>query len=621
MAFHPSWQTNREVYLSYTRYRVAGDPPPIPTTECVGADNPFISVVARYHSKDGGLTLDPTADEIIVMAQPYYNHNGGNIQFGPRDGMLYIGFGDGGGGGDPCKHSQSLASKFGKILRIDINAGPGKYNIPPDNPFVATAGAEPAIWSWGHRNPWRWSFDKLTGELWVGDVGNGTREEVDLVKKGGNYGWPICEGIYKQSSSALCATPGMLDPVVDYGRTVGGCIIGGYVYRGSAMPDLVGAYVFGDYLLGGLFMIDHDASNQPVVKSIGSTVQSWLYSFAQGNDGEMYVVRGDNQIFALVAAAPPPPDTFPKLLSQTGCVDPTDATKPVAGAIPYEVQAPLWSDGADKLRWLAIPDGTTITVGANEIDAGADAGDFTDDGNDWDLPIGSVAMKTFSVGGKRVETRLFMRHTDGGWAGYSYEWNDQGTDAALLPAGKVTQSWTFPSRSQCNECHSVAVGGTIGLETWQLNRDAIYPSTNRVANALATLDHIGMFKAPLGKPVDQLPRLPDPAGDDPLEGRARAYLHANCSHCHRPQGGGRGTMDLRFAQTLAATNTCNAQSTQGPIGAVNTLLSPGDPSTSIVSLRVHATDVTRMPPLAVSIVDPRGSELIDAWIRSISTCP
>jgi uncharacterized repeat protein (TIGR03806 family) len=425
-----------------------------------------------------------------------------------------------------------------------------------------------------------------------------------------------------QGQAAACATPGFTDPILDYGRGDGQCTIGGYVYRGSAMPNLVGTYVFADYGSGNLWTLTHDATNQAIKTKVGSV--SSTYSMAQGNDGEVYVVQGNGEILKLVPAAPPPPDTFPTLLSKTGCVDAKDATKPASGVIPYDVISPLWSDGAKKERWLALPDGTKITVGSSGFGAGP--GDNSDSGNDWDLPVGSVAMKTFSVNGKRVETRLFMRHKDGGWAGYTYEWNDQGTDATLLPAGKVKDlgggaTWSFPSRTQCIQCHSLAAGGTLGLETWQLNRDVVYPSTNRVSNALATLDHIGMFTAPLPKPPDQLAKLPDPAGADPLDARARSYLHANCSHCHRPQGGGQGTMNLLFGQAFKDTATCNAPATQGPVNSVNTLLTPADPTKSILSLRVHATDSKRMPTVAVSIVDPLGSKLIDDWITSVKTCP
>ncbi|MGH2900880.1 MAG: PQQ-dependent sugar dehydrogenase, partial [Solirubrobacteraceae bacterium] len=359
---------------------------------------------------------------------------------------------------------------------------------------------------YGHRNPWRWSFDRASGELWLGDVGQNTWEEIDRVVKGGNYGWNICEGFHRRdSTTALCATGGLLDPIVEHNRTEAASITGGYVYRGTAMPSLVGTYIYGDFSTGNIWALTFDANNKATPKLLATGVGG-ISSFGQGNDGEVYVVQLNGTISKLVPSAPPMTDNFPQLLSATGCVDPSDPTRPAAGVIPYELNAPLWSDGADKQRFMGIPDGATIAIGG---------------AGDWDLPIGSVAMKVFSVGGKRVETRLFMRHDDGAWAGYTYEWNDDGTDATLLPGSKLktlsdTAAWAYPSRSQCIQCHSSAAGGTLGLDTAQLNRDVVYAATNRMANQLATLDHIGMFSAPLAQSPSDLPRLSEYTSADPV---------------------------------------------------------------------------------------------------------
>jgi uncharacterized repeat protein (TIGR03806 family) len=611
MAFHPDFQKNHEVYLAYTRNPVAGDPPSPPGCNLNGA-TAWTEVVTRWKSLDGGMTLAPTPDEILKIGHPYNNHNGGNLAFGPFDGMLYVGLGDGGGGNDPCHSGQDLGSPLGKMLRIDVNAGPGKYVVPKDNPFFGSATTLNEIYAYGLRNPWRWSFDPPTGDLWVGDVGQGTWEEIDRVVAGGNYGWSVCEGAHLLGDPVtLCNTPGLIDPVVELGRTDAQAITGGYVYRGSAMPSLIGTYIFGDFSLGSIWALTYDADNKPVPRLLATVDPSTLASFAVGNDGELYALGYDGRIFKIVPATPPAPDTFPKLLSQTGCVDPKDATKPAAGVIPYDLNSPLWSDGSQKGRYFAIPDGTTIDVGAD---------------GDWELPIGGVATKTFEVLGKAVETRLFVRHDDGKWAGYTYEWNDQGTDATLLPGGKSKvlangQRWTYPSRTQCLTCHNAATGGTIGLEHAQLNRDLVYAQTNRISNELATLDHLGLFTTKLGGPPSLLPMLPPPSGAAPVDARARSYLHANCAFCHRPGGSGLGTMDLRYAGAFAATNTCNASTTQGAVGGSQTILVPGDAAASVMSLRMHATGVSRMPPLAVTIPDPMGTKLVDQWINGVATCP
>ena len=608
MAFHPQWPAKREVYLSYTRTPAAGDPAPICPSQTTAV---LTSIISRYQSTNNGTSLDAGPDEILKVGQPFTNHKGGTVQFG-SDGYLYFGLGDGGSGNDPCGSGQNLGSLLGKILRLDINAPAGMYTVPADNPFFNNATARKEIWSYGHRNPWRWSFDKASGELWLGEVGQDTWEEVDRVVKGGNYGWNTCEGFQKRgSTTALCKTPGLIDPIVEHGRSEAQSITGGYVYRGTAMPSLVGTYIYGDYATGNIWALTYDADNKPAPQVIATVGANSLVSFAQGNDGEVYTVQITGVLSKLVPAPKLAPDHFPQLLSATGCVDPQDPTKPAAGLIPYDVNSPLWSDGADKERYLAIPDGATITINPDQ---------------DWDLPIGSVAMKTFSVGGKRIETRLFMRHDDGGWGGYTYEWNAGGTDATLLPAGKMralsdTAIWEYPSRNQCIECHSKAAGSTIGLETAQLNRDGVYPSTNRLSNQLATLDHIGMFSAPLAQLPADAPRLSDPAGKDPLEDRARSYLHANCAHCHRPMGGGQGMMDLEYVQALKDTVTCNADNTQGPIGSATKLVVPGMPDSSVLSLRMHATDSKRMPPVAVTVTDALGAALVDDWISSLTACP
>jgi uncharacterized repeat protein (TIGR03806 family) len=609
MAFHPDWPGKREVYVSFTRNvdTSKGDPAPVCTTALPAV---MTSVIARYTSSNG-MSLDSPADEILRVGQPFGNHKGGNIQFG-RDRMLYYGLGDGGDSNDRCGSAQNLASPLGKLLRIDIDAPAGMYKIPADNPFAGSTTARKEIWAYGLRNPWRWSFDRASDELWLGDVGQGAFEEIDRIVKGGNYGWNPCEGFHRRgNTTALCNVAGLTDPVVEHGRSEAASITGGYVYHGTAMPSLVGTYIYGDFITGNVWALTFNANNRATPRLILPGV-SGLASFAQGNDGELYTIQLSNGIISkLVPSGPPPADTFPKLLSATGCVDAADATKPAAGLIPYEVNSPLWSDGAEKQRYLGLPDGKTIAINAD---------------GDWDLPIGSVAMKTFSVGGKLLETRLFMRHDDGTWAGYTYEWNDDGKDATLLSGSKLkalgdTAAWAYPSRSQCIQCHSIAAGSTLGFDTAQLNRDAVYASTNRKANQLATLDHIGMFSAPLAQAPEAAPKLSDPAGSDPVEARARSYLHANCSHCHRPMGGAQGMIDLRYTQSLRDTATCDAGNTAGPVNGAAKIILPGSPPQSILSARLHATDSKRMPPVAVSITDEVGAKAIDDWITSLTACP
>jgi uncharacterized repeat protein (TIGR03806 family) len=599
-AFHPQFSqaNNGKLFVSWTTNRTGGG---------------MRSVVGVLKSTNQGASFT-TYSPILGFDQPNAdNHKGGAIAFG-KDGLLYLGFGDGGNSDDYFKNGQKKTGFFAKVLRINVDTEP--YSIPDGNPFK-NGGGEPATFAYGFRNPFRFSIDRDTNELWVGDVGQDHYEEVDRVVAGGNYGWPCREGLhdYITNDTSKCpSSSGLTDPLVEHEHVPANsrAIVGGVVYRGRAISGFSGTYVYGDNVAQQVFLLTFDpATGAPKTTQLTSAPAEPWAQFAEDNDGEIYAVSLSGSVYELVAAQPAAPSTFPDRLSKTGCVERTDPKLPAAGVIAYGVNAQLWSDGADKARYFAIPDGTTISVRAD---------------GDFDLPIGSVAMKTFFLGGKRIETRLLVRHSDGGWAGYTYEWLDDESDAVLLPSSKTktvgAQTWYYPSGTDCVRCHTDAAGRTLGLELGQLNGDFVYPSTNRQSNQLKTLDHIGLFSQPLSAPVDQLTHYPNPNGSAALESRARAYLHANCSHCHRPNGGGRGNMDLRFATPFSMTNTCNANPEAGDLGVVNAkLLVPGSANQSLISLRPHATGSGRMPPLASSVVDTNGLAVVDDWIRSLTTCP
>jgi glucose/arabinose dehydrogenase len=294
MAFHPNFPADPRVFLFYSHNDASAG---------------LVSRLSSFLTPDGGLTLDPNSERILlVIDKPEENHNGGGIAFG-RDGFLYLGIGDGGGGNDQhgtIGNAQSLTTLLGKMLRIDIDFGAGSflYSIPFGNPFAGntpcgvngtgTANC-PEIFALGFRNPWRWSFDRSTGDLWVGDVGQGAREEVDLVVAGGNYGWRCFEGSRDTGLSCGTAT-NFLPPIADYGRDVGTTVTGGYVYRGARFPTLVGRYIFGDFGSGRIFNMANTTT--PTV-SVSGGLDSGISmsSFAEGNDGELYVVGYDGRLF------------------------------------------------------------------------------------------------------------------------------------------------------------------------------------------------------------------------------------------------------------------------------------------------------------------------------------
>ena len=621
LAFHPNWPTTPEVFVYYS---VAGNTDPVHNR------------ISRFTSTNGGTSLDPTSEQIVLELtknQNDHNHNGGNLAFGPDGRYLFAGVGDGGGGGDPNNNAQNRNVLFGKMLRIDVNGTGAGYNIPSDNPFVGnakcTTGSStgstscPEIFAYGLRNPWRWSFDKSTGALWAGDVGQDQIEEVDVVTKGSNYGWHIREGGQCFSPSSGCASTGvggepLVGPLFQYNHSVGNAVTGGYVYRGSAMPSMVGRYFFADYVSSRLFVVQPPSPlTASTPQSLGTadavlTVPDNVTSFGQGNDGELYAVGYGGGLYKLqMTAATGAVDTIPALLSQTGCVSASDARQPASGLIPFTPNAPFWSDGADKLRWLAVPDGTSITPQA---------------ATRWTPPNGTVLMKSFKLNDQLIETRLLMRHPDGVWAGYTYEWNAAQTDATRVVGGKTKamggQTWIYPSETDCLTCHTQVAGRTLGLETAQLNGAITYPTTGRSANQITTLNAIGILSPTIAGDTSALPAYVDPHGSaGTVEQRARAFLHANCSQCHQPNGPTPVALDLRYTTALAQTGACNVTPISGDLGLTNAMLiAPGAPDSSVLLSRVNRRDASAMPPLGSNLVDTASVAVLRQWIQGLTSC-
>jgi uncharacterized repeat protein (TIGR03806 family) len=577
LALHPDFASNGELYVFYT-------------------PSGALNRVSRFTSVDGGLTFPSTSEQILLTVR-MTTHRGGDIHFGP-DGYLYIGLGD---GGDQAS-AQNPVDLPGSFLRIDVDSAT-PYAIPPDNPFAAGGAGAREAWAWGFRNPFRWFFDLATGDLWAGDVGQAAFEELDLIEPGQNYGWSIREGAHCYPT-APCSTTGLTDPVVEYSHEAGCAIFGGPTYRGSALAGLDGAVFFSDFCAGRVWAAVPDGAGGRDVEEL-LTAPTLVLGFAQGADGEIAVLRSDGA-FKIVPSTAPEPPPFPDLLSETGCVDPSNPMRPAPGLIPYDVNEPLWSDGAGKERWVALPDGARMHMNAD--------GDLV-------LPVGSVAMKNFWIGETLVETRLFMRHEDGGWAGYSYAWNDAQTEATLLEGSEQRtvqgKPWTYPSREQCMSCHTFAAGYTLGLETVQLNRPLTYPATGRTANQLETFAAIGLLDAPLPAPARELPSL----SRDSLDASARGYMHTNCSSCHRLTGSA-WTPFLTSSAALSEMRLCNVFPAFGTLGiSGGRVLVPGDPARSILSVRPHLVGTGQMPPLARAVVDAYGTQVIDDWIRSwTNTC-
>ncbi len=597
MAFHPRWQENHTAYLSFN----------------MRDENGHWSVLTRIRSTDGGQTLDTSTHELLFsVQQPFVNHNGGQIEFGP-DGFLYMALGDGGSANDPHGNGQNTNTTLGKLLRIDVDRASGgrPYAIPSDNRF-ANGGGRPEIYAFGLRNPWRFSWDRATGELWLADVGQDRHEEVNIIERGGNYGWRLKEGFACFGAPSPCSDLPVIDPIHTYDHSNGDrSITGGYVYRGDDIPGLEGAYIFGDIVTGRVWGLFPTAEGWKDELLIESGIQ--MATFAQDRDGEIYLPNfADGTIHKLVAAGGGADDDFPRFLSDTGCFQASDPRLPAGGMIPYDVASPLWSDGAEKERFMAIPSGSRIEMQQD--------GDFV-------FPIGTVLAKTFFLHGKRVETRLLMRHPDGGWGGYAYKWNSAQTDAELLAAGEVVEvggdTWQIPSRADCTACHTAAAGVALGPEFLQLNTDFVYASTKRRSNQMETLAHIGLFSNLADDDFDarEMPRLHGIDDDASLEDRARSYLHSNCSNCHRPGGPGRSDADMRFLVPFDRQAMCNAMPDNALGLSSPRLVKPGDPEGSVIVHRMAALDASRMPALGSRVVDEDAVGLMSAWIADLSACP
>ncbi|HJQ24715.1 MAG TPA: PQQ-dependent sugar dehydrogenase [Blastocatellia bacterium] len=309
LAFHPQFATNHRFYVDYTR-RPDG-----------------ATVIAEYQVTSNGNIAAATEKTLLVIPQPFANHNGGMVEFGP-DGDLYIGMGDGGSGNDPGNRAQNLNELLGKILRIDVDhtSGSQGYSAPVDNPFFGSTAGRDEIYAYGLRNPWRFSFDRATGELYVADVGQSAREEVDIVRRGRNYGWRIFEGtLCSGNDAALCAVVQAEPPIAEYGHSNGRCsITGGYVYRGTRGSLPAGAYVYGDYCSGEIFLLQGSQT------TLLEDTALHITSFGEDEAGEVYVVAQEGTIYRFGSDSPTPlPFTVTRALVRkraTGAVlDPISA--------------------------------------------------------------------------------------------------------------------------------------------------------------------------------------------------------------------------------------------------------------------------------------------------------
>ena len=524
LAFHPQYAENGWIFVT----SVLDDKNSLPSG----------SRISRFTVRDPKTFQADANSEKIILEWPCGGHNGGCLRFGP-EGDLYLATGDGSGIADGFQTGQRLDDLLGAILRIDVNgeAGGKPYRIPADNPFLKVPNARPEIFSFGHRQVWKFSFDKKTGTMWGGEVGQDLWEMVYIIHKGGNYGWSVNEGSHpfrperpRGPGDSFRQSSSIRTPISDLSPAATSLAARGC--RNSKAPTSTAT------------------STREKSGWCGTTgtrcsrIVSWsTRSCGSSNSVKIPMARFTSSISPAARftglrrpkARVNRSASFPRKLSQTGLFASTRDHIPAAGVIPYTVNSPLWSDGAEKERFLALPGLSKIEFEAvtyPQPAPGSTPG--------WRFPDGTVLVKTFSLemehgnpaSRRRLETRLLHHERAPGddneygaqvWYGYTYLWNDAQTDADLIeahgvdreytirdaaaPGGVRKQKWHFPSRAECALCHTMAAKYALGVTTLQMNRDFDYGGG--VANQLATLDHLGVFTKPLSDVSQKLDRLDD----------------------------------------------------------------------------------------------------------------
>lgn len=685
MAFHPDFGTpgapNETTFFAYynSYCPTTADKQDIDFAACnpsysTQADIGFFDTWLRlsrfqafYDATAGVWRGDPASEEPLINLRMYNSsHYGGGPTFA-NDGTLWLAIGDmfqfdvaqdisnnflggairlqvdvteTGGGAWTCPGGSHLPKRQLQTVTGNLDEMTGRfYCIPDDNPFQATTDELfEEFATLGNRNPHRIALDPVTGLLWSGEVGQDTREEINILIPGRNYQWPFMEG----TAVGPHAAPGTIigvqqPPVIDFDRSQANAIIGGYVYRGSSFPELEGLYITGDYVTNNIWAISVDMNSMTATANYLTNFDPGaLSTFGQDNSGEVFMgsVASNAGLQRLERIGVPVPDA-PALLSQTAAFDVVSTLDVHDAGVPYDL-VPFWSDGAYKQRWLFLPNDGVHDTAAEQIG-------FAEQ-DDWTFPIGTVLMKHFELPTNeadpsirvRLETRFIVFGDDGKHYGLTYRWRPDNSDADLLTSsqtqqftidleggGTRQQSWFYPSRNDCLQCHTQGSGGAAGLRTHQQNRDFLYPSTGRTDNQLRTWNHLGMFTPALSEAA--IPTwLAGAQTDDAaasLELRARSWIDTNCSYCHRPETGNRAAFDARLTTPLIDQGLVwgGVNDSLGLTGAY--LVHPGSPLLSVVNLRAVADGGSpiAMPPLGKELADPAALELLYEWILRADT--
>jgi uncharacterized repeat protein (TIGR03806 family) len=630
---------------AYVQYAFSEDPSVLSDPEDT---TPTYTRVSRFNVDPQSGVFDRASEQVLInqLDESLY-HQGGAMLFHPRDGFLYVGASD--EGGVPTNNVQHIdRDLFSGVLRIDVDERGGdvshpivkqpqtgqtaNYYIPNDNPFVGQPGALEEFYALGLRNPHRMSYDPVDDHVWIADVGAGRREELNILAPGANYGWNWQEGTYVHTPRPEVVVGTWTNPVLELPHGVSDAIIGGYVYRGAQYPEQRGKYVFGDFVNGTIWALAYRNEGAGVVAGDLQTLAQTSFgtngitSFGVDAAGEIYFVNlgPEGRVWRLAPANPH--TNAPALLSETGAFTDLATLAPAAGAVPYSVNSPFWSDGASKRRWVVLPAGGSVEFSAN----GA-----------WQFPAGTVFIKQFSIALDErrpteltpLETRLLVAGEGEAYYGLTYRWNREGTDAAAVLDRQEVQlevtnaegqpelrPYLFPGPSDCLVCHNPAAGHVLGVRTEQLNRAATDADlSGTVANQIERWSEAGLFTEPVAA-EPELPRLR--ALDDESSGveeRLRSYWAANCSFCHVADGAVRASWDARIGTPLSEQGIINGPlvNTEA-VGSGEFVVTPGDPERSMMYRRGESTEAGfAMPPIGRRTPDERYLTLLRSWISSL----
>ncbi|MEO2019458.1 MAG: PQQ-dependent sugar dehydrogenase [Fuerstiella sp.] len=610
LTLHPDFQNNGYCYICYVKKPNLDDGTHVARFQMTDTDPPQIDV----------------ASETTLVTWLSGGHNGCCLKFGP-DGFLYISTGDGGPANPPDIHrtGQDIGDLLSSILRIDVDNHDGEknYRIPADNPFVDTDGARGEIWAYGLRNPWRMSFDRKTGDLWVGDVGWELWEMLYRIERGGNYGWAVMEGRASTHPEWARGPTPVLPPIIDHAHSESSSITEGATYYGARLKALYGTHIYSDYDTGKFWGFRYEDGKVVDHRELADTTHR-VVGFGELHNGELLLLdHTDGTIHRL---APNPrvgeSSTFPRRLSESGLFSSMTELTPAAGVIAYSINAEPWADHAVAERFVAVPNELSIKA--------ADTA--------WTFPENTVLVKTLSLdmqqgnptSRRRIETQIL--HYDGvELMPYTYQWNDEQSDAILVDAsgaertfeiqdsaafhGVRTQTWRFAGRAECQRCHNRWSGPALAFNTAQLDRVHNYGETT--ASQLDTFAHIQLIEKPVD--TEEKPKLADPYNSSiALDDRARAYLHTNCAHCHRLHAGGAVLSHMHFDLALDKTNMVNARPTQGTFGIhAAQVIAPGDPFRSVLLYRMAKLGSGRMPRVGSAEVDRAGVQLLYSWLQQL----